>query len=69
GRLAPDAVDELLAGSGRALHGRAAPPRGLTLERVIYASANKSNTNQPGASPEAGTRSKRNQDRTGEQGT
>jgi tRNA pseudouridine38-40 synthase len=44
GRLAPDAVDELLGGSGRALHGRAAPPHGLTLERVIYASAdNRSN--------------------------
>ncbi len=39
GRLAPEAVDQLLAGGGRALHGRAAPPRGLTLERIIYDSA------------------------------
>jgi tRNA pseudouridine38-40 synthase len=36
GKLAPDAVDALLVGSGRALDGRAAPARGLTLERVIY---------------------------------
>ena len=69
GRLSPEAVDGVLDGGARALHGRAAPARGLTLERVIYASAKKSNTNQPGASPEAGTRSNRNQDRTGEQGT
>jgi tRNA pseudouridine38-40 synthase len=69
GRLSPEAVDGVLDGGARALHGRAAPARGLTLERVIYASANKSNTNQPGASPEAVTRGNRNQDRTGEQGT
>jgi tRNA pseudouridine38-40 synthase len=36
GRLAPEAVDGLLAGSGRALNGRAVPAHGLTLERVIY---------------------------------
>jgi tRNA pseudouridine38-40 synthase len=52
GRLAPDAVDELLAGTGRALHGRIAPPRGLTLERVIYASADNQTT-ASGASPDA----------------
>ena len=39
GRLSPEAVDQVLNGGARALHGRAAPPRGLTLERVIYASA------------------------------
>lgn len=39
GRMAPDAVDELLDGRGRALHGQAAPARGLTLERVVYESA------------------------------
>lgn len=39
GRLAPEAVDRLLAEPRRALHGRAAPPHGLTLERVVYASA------------------------------
>ena len=38
GRLAPEAVDELLGAGERALHGRAAPARGLTLERVIYES-------------------------------
>jgi tRNA pseudouridine38-40 synthase len=38
GRLTVDGVDELLAGGERALHGRAAPPRGLTLERVVYQS-------------------------------
>jgi len=36
GRLAPRAVAELLEARGRALHGRAAPARALTLERVIY---------------------------------
>lgn len=39
GRLAPEAVDRLLEEPGRALHGRAAPPHGLTLERVVYGSA------------------------------
>ena len=39
GRLAPEAVDRLLASGSRALHGRAAPPRGLTLERIVYRSA------------------------------
>jgi len=65
GRLAPDAVDELLAGSGRALHGRAAPPHGLTLERVIYESAdNRSNASAASADAAAG-----HQGKTGEQGT
>jgi tRNA pseudouridine38-40 synthase len=36
GRIAPEAIDGLLEGGRRALHGRAAPARGLTLERVIY---------------------------------
>jgi tRNA pseudouridine38-40 synthase len=39
GRLAASAVEVLLDGTGRALHGRAAPPHGLTLERVVYGSA------------------------------
>jgi tRNA pseudouridine38-40 synthase len=39
GRLAPEAVTELLDRPGRALDGRAAPARGLTLERVVYPSA------------------------------
>jgi tRNA pseudouridine38-40 synthase len=36
GRLAPGSVAGLLAADERALHGRAAPARGLTLERVTY---------------------------------
>ncbi|MGZ6371906.1 MAG: tRNA pseudouridine(38-40) synthase TruA [Candidatus Limnocylindria bacterium] len=36
GRLAPGSVAGLLDADERALHGRAAPARGLTLERVIY---------------------------------
>jgi tRNA pseudouridine38-40 synthase len=39
GRLAPEAVDRLLEEPRRALHGQAAPPHGLTLERVVYGSA------------------------------
>jgi tRNA pseudouridine38-40 synthase len=37
GGLAPTDVADLLRGDGRALDGRAAPARGLTLERVTYA--------------------------------
>jgi tRNA pseudouridine38-40 synthase len=44
GRLPAEEVDRLLAGSGRALHGRAAPAKGLTLERVVYASAEQPTT-------------------------
>ncbi len=36
GGLAPEDVPELLDAPSRALHGRAAPARGLTLERVVY---------------------------------
>ena len=36
GRLQPEAVDGVLDEGRRALHGRAAPARGLTLERVVY---------------------------------
>jgi tRNA pseudouridine38-40 synthase len=36
GRLTPTDVADLLDAGRRALHGRAAPARGLTLERVIY---------------------------------
>jgi tRNA pseudouridine38-40 synthase len=39
GRLSPEAVTDLLDRPGRALDGRAAPARGLTLERVVYPSA------------------------------
>ena len=41
GRLEPASVTGVLDTGARALHGRAAPPRGLTLERVTYASATK----------------------------
>jgi tRNA pseudouridine38-40 synthase len=36
GRLAPEAVERLLAVGDRALYGRAVPAKGLTLERVRY---------------------------------
>lgn len=39
GRMGPDAVGELLHERARALHGRAAPAQGLTLERVIYSAS------------------------------
>ena len=64
GRLAPEAVDRLLATGGRALDGRAAPARGLTLERVVYGSANNRTTGSA-----AITGSGRTPRNTGEQGT
>jgi len=51
GRLDPYEVERLLAGGRRALHGRAAPARGLTLERVIYESAMKRRTEPITAAP------------------
>jgi tRNA pseudouridine38-40 synthase len=57
GRLSPDSIEGIIEGRARALHGRAAPARGLTLERVIYASATKSKTHHEP------------QGKTGEQGT
>ncbi len=65
GRLAPEAVDGMLDGSGRALHGRAAPPQGLTLERVVYESAN----NRTNASAAPGGAAAGHPGKTGEQGT
>ena len=44
GRMAAEAVDGLLDGGSRALDGRAAPARGLTLERVVYG---QSKTDRP----------------------
>ena len=44
GRLAPGSVAELLDADERALHGRAAPARGLTLERVIYSNTGSTAT-------------------------
>jgi tRNA pseudouridine38-40 synthase len=66
GRLAAESVDGVLDERRRALHGRAASPRGLTLERVVYRP--DSHTREPTtAAPERRGRSHR--DRTGEQGT
>jgi len=47
GRLDPTAVEALLAARGRALSGRAAPARGLTLERVIYSNTGRARTSVP----------------------
>ena len=66
-RLAIEDVDRLLAGSGRALHGQAAPAKGLTLERVVYGSADQSTTDQR-ASRMAGS-PETEPGITGEQGT
>jgi tRNA pseudouridine38-40 synthase len=67
-RLDPEAVDRLLAGGERALDGRAAPARGLTLERVVYGSA----TTRTESNERAGPRGRAAANRhiaTGEQGT
>jgi tRNA pseudouridine38-40 synthase len=66
GRLAPEAVDRVLDVGTRALHGRAAPPRGLTLERVIYESATKPKNGRAARSTRA---ARTTQGMTGEQGT
>jgi len=63
GRMAPEQVEGVLTTPGRALHGRAVPARGLTLERVIYESASNRTTTT------AASRRRRSNDRTGEQGT
>jgi tRNA pseudouridine38-40 synthase len=52
GRLAPEAITGLLERPSRALDGRAAPARGLTLERVVYPSAT-STTNRTIQRPES----------------
>jgi tRNA pseudouridine38-40 synthase len=58
-RLAPEAVDRLLAGDRRALHGRAAPARGLTLERIVYPSAdNRTDTSAASADTAEGQQGK-----------
>jgi tRNA pseudouridine38-40 synthase len=51
GRLDPEAAASMVSGSVRALHGRAVPARGLTLERVIYES--KTNPGSGGAGTRA----------------
>jgi tRNA pseudouridine38-40 synthase len=66
GRLVPAEVDRLLAGRGRALDGRAAPAKGLTLERIVYAADNGTNRSRPRRMARAGSEDQR---KTGEQGT
>jgi tRNA pseudouridine38-40 synthase len=51
GKLSPAEVAELLERGERALAGRAAPARGLTLERVVYGSARKQK-NEGAAAPD-----------------
>ncbi len=65
GRLDADGAAALLDGTARALHGRAAPPRGLTLERIVYRSA----TRQPIESNPTGPPGPGTPGKTGEQGT
>jgi tRNA pseudouridine38-40 synthase len=65
GRLEPEAAVALLDEPQRALHGRAAPPRGLTLERVVYESATTRNRTR--AAP--ARRGRSNEGKTGEQAT
>jgi tRNA pseudouridine38-40 synthase len=51
GRLDPTAVEPMLEAGGRALSGRAAPARGLTLERGIYPRVAETNTNKEPGTP------------------
>jgi tRNA pseudouridine38-40 synthase len=47
GRLTPEGVQQALAAGDRALQGRAAPAKGLTLERVIYANRGRGRGSAP----------------------
>jgi tRNA pseudouridine38-40 synthase len=49
GRLAPEAVERLLAAGDRALYGRAVPAKGLTLERVRYLNTARGRESDPQA--------------------
>ena len=53
GKLAPGDVAGLLDAPSRALHGRAAPARGLTLEKVIYSNRANPSVRNPSAQKEA----------------
>jgi tRNA pseudouridine38-40 synthase len=68
GRLAPEDVERLLAAGARALDGRAAPARGLTLERVVYRGSAMATEDRQRAGT-AARRSRSNPGMTGEQGT
>ncbi|MGZ8475626.1 MAG: tRNA pseudouridine(38-40) synthase TruA [Candidatus Limnocylindria bacterium] len=58
GKLAPSEVKGVLDRGERALAGRAAPPRGLTLERVVYESAGKPKTESATGPPGAAARNR-----------
>ena len=49
GRLTPEAVERQLSAGNRALHGRAAPAKGLTLERVVYSKRKRDGGSGPRA--------------------
>jgi tRNA pseudouridine38-40 synthase len=66
GRLAAESVDGVLDERRRALHGRAAAPRGLTLERVVYRPDSQTRESTMAAPARRG---RSHRDRTGEQGT
>ena len=66
GRLTAPEAAALLDRPGRALHGRAAPPRGLTLERIVYPSATTTERRTRPATAAAG---RADQGRTGEHRT
>ncbi len=66
GRIPASEAAAMLDRPGRALHGRAAPARGLTLERIVYPSATTTR-HDSGSVPSADGRS--GTGRTGEQGT
>lgn len=71
GRLDAGRVVEVLDARRRALHGRAAPARGLVLERVVYRPASQLNARTPKPSTTAALHERDRIDRieTGEQGT
>jgi tRNA U38,U39,U40 pseudouridine synthase TruA len=54
GALGPASVDPMLVAGRRALDGRAAPARGLTLERVVYESKRGSRVAGAGTAGEPG---------------
>ena len=70
GGLAPGDVERLLAAGERALDGRAAAARGLTLERVVYGrSAMETEESNEGRGGTAEGRGRSTTGMTGEQGT
>jgi tRNA pseudouridine38-40 synthase len=66
GRIPASEAAAMLDRPGRALHGRAAPARGLTLERIVYPSATTTRHDSGSVRPADG---RSGTGRTGEQGT